>query len=99
MPAPLRTWCTVSFSALRANLRTLRSAAPRGTRILAVVKDNAYGHGLVPVARALSRAGCEEFGVAFASEGPISAKQASGNQFFFLARPCLRNFPWPWLTG
>ena len=69
MAAPLRTWCNVSLSALRANLRTLRSAAPRGTRILAVVKDNAYGHGLVPVARALSRAGCEEFGVAFASEG------------------------------
>ena len=69
MPAPFRTWCTVSFSALRSNLRTLRRSAPRGTRILAVVKDNAYGHGLVPVARALSRAGCEEFGVAFASEG------------------------------
>ena len=69
MPTPLRTWCTVSFSALRSNLRILRAAAPRGTRILAVVKDNAYGHGLVPVARALSRAGCEEFGVAFASEG------------------------------
>ncbi|NBR63149.1 MAG: hypothetical protein EBT77_02355 [Verrucomicrobia bacterium] len=69
MPTPLRTWCTVSFSALRSNLRILRAAAPRGTRILAVVKDNAYGHGLVPVAHALSRAGCEEFGVAFASEG------------------------------
>ncbi len=69
MPASLRTWCTVSLPALRANLRTLRHVAPRGTRVLAVVKDNAYGHGLVPVARALSRAGCEEFGVAFASEG------------------------------
>lgn len=69
MPAPLRNWCTISLPALRANLRTLRQAAPRGTRILAVVKDNAYGHGLVPVARALARAGCEEFGVAFASEG------------------------------
>ncbi|NBS54183.1 alanine racemase [bacterium] len=69
MPAALRNWCTISLSALRANLRTLRSAVPRGTRILAVVKDNAYGHGLVPIARALSRAGCEEFGVAFASEG------------------------------
>ena len=69
MPPPLRTWCTVSCSALRANLRTLRRAAPQGTRVLAVVKDNAYGHGLVPVARTLARAGCEEFGVAFASEG------------------------------
>lgn len=69
MSEPLRTWCTISLPALCANLRILRQSAPRGTRILAVVKDNAYGHGLVPVARALSRAGCEEFGVAFASEG------------------------------
>ena len=75
MPTPLRTWCTVSLSALRSNLRILRRAAPKGTRVLAVVKDNAYGHGLVPVARALSRAGCEEFGVAFASEG-VELRQA-----------------------
>ncbi|MCX6935085.1 MAG: alanine racemase [Verrucomicrobia bacterium] len=64
-----RTWCEISFPALRHNLRTLRRTLPRGTRILAVVKDNAYGHGLIPVARTLAQAGCEEFGVACASEG------------------------------
>ena len=69
MPDSHRSWCTISFAALRSNLWSLRRAAPKGTRVLAVVKDNAYGHGLVPVTRALSRAGCEEFGVAFASEG------------------------------
>ena len=69
MALPHRVWCTISLSALRSNLKTLRSSCPRGTRILAVVKDNAYGHGLVPVARALAQAGCEEFGVACASEG------------------------------
>ena len=69
MPDSHRSWCTISLAALRSNLRTLRRAAPPGTRVLAVVKDNAYGHGLIPVARALARAGCEEFGVAFASEG------------------------------
>ena len=69
MSASHRVWCVVSLSALRSNLRALRSCCPRGTRILAVVKDNAYGHGLIPVARALAQAGCEEFGVACASEG------------------------------
>ena len=69
MPDSHRSWCTISFASLRSNLWSLRRAAPKGTRVLAVVKDNAYGHGLVPVTRALSRAGCEEFGVAFASEG------------------------------
>lgn len=64
-----RVWCTISLSALRSNLRAIRGSCPRGTRILAVVKDNAYGHGLIPVAQTLSQAGCEEFGVACASEG------------------------------
>ncbi|NBQ55036.1 MAG: alanine racemase [Verrucomicrobia bacterium] len=64
-----RVWCTISLSALRSNLRAIRRSCPRGTQILAVVKDNAYGHGLIPVARTLAQAGCEEFGVACASEG------------------------------
>jgi len=64
-----RVWCTISLSALRSNLRALRRSCPRGTQILAVVKDNAYGHGLIPVARTLAQSGCEEFGVACAAEG------------------------------
>jgi alanine racemase len=37
--------------------------------ILAVVKANAYGHGAVPVARALMQAGVRRFGVATIEEG------------------------------
>lgn len=69
MASPHRVWCTISLSALRHNLRVLRRCLPRGSRILAVVKDNAYGHGLIPVAQTLARAGCEEFGVACVAEG------------------------------
>jgi alanine racemase len=42
----------VRLAALRHNLAAVRRAAP-SSRVLAVVKANAYGHGLVPVARAL----------------------------------------------
>jgi alanine racemase len=42
----------IDSSALRANFAALRKAAP-GRRIMAVVKANAYGHGLVPTALAL----------------------------------------------
>jgi alanine racemase len=42
----------IDTHALRANLRVIRERAPR-TRVMAVVKANAYGHGLLPVARAL----------------------------------------------
>jgi len=46
---------TVDVQALRSNLRVLRERAG-GARVMAVVKANAYGHGLLPVARALSAA-------------------------------------------
>jgi alanine racemase len=42
----------IDLDALRHNLRHARGLAP-GARALAVVKANAYGHGSVPVARAL----------------------------------------------
>ena len=44
----------IRAAALRNNLQTVREAAP-GCRVLAVIKANAYGHGLVPVARISSK--------------------------------------------
>jgi len=51
----------VRLEALRRNLQAVRRAAP-AAQVLAVVKANAYGHGLVPVARALEQ--CDGLGVA-----------------------------------
>ena len=51
----------IDTQALRPNLEVLRARAPR-SRVLAVVKANAYGHGLVPVALALG--GADAFAVA-----------------------------------
>ena len=45
----------IRAAALRNNLQKVRDAAP-GCRVLAVIKANAYGHGLVPVARILDAA-------------------------------------------
>ncbi|HMK86452.1 MAG TPA: alanine racemase [Steroidobacteraceae bacterium] len=57
---------TVDTAALRHNLQLLRKWAPR-SRIMAVIKANAYGHGLVAVARALE--GADSFAVARVDEG------------------------------
>ena len=43
----------IDRAALRANLAAVRRAAP-GSRVMAVVKANAYGHGLVAVASTLA---------------------------------------------
>ena len=45
----------INRAALRANLETIRAFAP-ASRVMAVVKANAYGHGLVPSAQALRAA-------------------------------------------
>ncbi|MDP9066123.1 MAG: alanine racemase, partial [Pseudomonadota bacterium] len=57
---------TIDAAALRHNLRQVRSCAPR-SRVMAVVKANAYGHGLVVAARALASA--DAFAVARVDEG------------------------------
>jgi len=57
---------TVDSGALRSNLAVVRQWAPR-SRVMSVIKANAYGHGLVAVARALESA--EAFAVARVDEG------------------------------
>ena len=57
---------TIDAAALRHNLAAIRSRAP-AARVMAVVKANAYGHGLVTVARALDQA--DSFAVARVDEG------------------------------
>lgn len=46
---------TIDAAALRNNLAVVRRMAPR-SRVIAVVKANGYGHGMIRVARALSDA-------------------------------------------
>jgi alanine racemase len=64
-----RCWVEVDGRALRHNFRILRNMVPRTTRLMAVVKANAYGHGLVPMARELEAVGTDWLGVANVAEG------------------------------
>jgi alanine racemase len=52
-----------------ANVGALRAFLGPQTRLMAVVKADAYGHGLVPVAQAATSAGAEWLGVATVAEG------------------------------
>lgn len=63
-----RVEALIRRDALRHNLAVARSHA-RGARVLAVVKANAYGHGLLPVAEALSDA--DMFGVTDVHEATL----------------------------
>lgn len=60
--AQLLSWIELDVDALRHNLQLFRQRTPERTRLLLVVKANAYGHGLDPVVRA-SGAHVDAFGV------------------------------------
>lgn len=60
-------WVDVDLDALIHNLERIRARA--GTRLLAVVKADAYGHGAVGVSLALEAAGIDWLGVALLEEG------------------------------
>ncbi len=64
------TVARVDLSALRHNLQVVRGHLPRTDgQVMAAVKADAYGHGLVPVAQTLASEGVQWFGVAIVEEG------------------------------
>lgn len=71
----LPTYAIVNIAALAHNISCINRYLSRGCGILAIVKANAYGHGAVETARALSRYGIERFAVASLDEG-IALRQA-----------------------
>lgn len=63
------TLAEINLAAIRHNyLQACKLAGPQ-RQVLAVVKADGYGHGAVPVARALEAVGAEHFGVALVEEG------------------------------
>ena len=61
------SWLEVDLGRLRGNAAAIQAAlGPAG--LIAVVKSDAYGHGLGPAAAALARAGVQRFAVAYAAE-------------------------------
>ena len=64
-----KTWVEISKSALTSNVRAFRRHVGEKTSIVAVVKSNAYGHGLVEVAKVADKEGAAWFGVDNVDEG------------------------------
>ena len=73
MNAPARSdrpaWIEVDLSAIANNIAAVKTWIGPHTDVLAVVKANAYGHGLLPAARAALRGGAKILGVALLEEG------------------------------
>ncbi len=58
-----RTWADVDLDALSHNYQAIRSHIPAGCRFMGVTKADAYGHGAVPLSRALVSLGADYLAV------------------------------------
>ena len=65
----MTSWLEISDARLAENYRALAQAVGAETAVLAVVKANAYGHGVEFCSQTLARAGAPWLGVASAAEG------------------------------
>jgi alanine racemase len=85
---PRPTYAEINLSAIRRNFRALRGLVNPGVRMAGIVKADAYGHGAVPVARALVEEGAALLAVALVEEG-VELRRAG------LAAPILVMGPLP----
>ncbi len=56
-------WIEIDLNALRGNFKTIKSSLAKDVKVIATIKQQAYGHGLIPIARELSYLGVDYFGV------------------------------------
>lgn len=62
-------WAEIDLNAISHNVRELRRITHPNARLLAAVKANAYGHGIIEVARQVLKSGADSLGVARIGEG------------------------------
>lgn len=62
------TWAEIDLSAIQYNIKQTKERLNHQTEIFAVVKANAYGHGMIPVAQVALQNGASRLAVAFLDE-------------------------------
>lgn len=70
------TWAEINLKAIKNNLNQIKAIVePEGSKVLAVIKDNAYGHGAIEIAKIAQSIDINTFGVATIEEA-IQLRQA-----------------------
>lgn len=65
---PVRCWAEIDLAALERNIKSIRSGLPDWIRFVAVVKADAYGHGIYQAVARLMVSGADIFAVANVGE-------------------------------
>lgn len=76
--ASVLAWVEVDLDVISANVRRLKAYVTPGVKVMAVVKSDAYGYGMIPVAKAALSGGADWLAVASVDEG-ITLRNAGIN--------------------
>ena len=68
MQLPARVYAEINLDAICQNVQNAMDKVGKDTKMMAIIKTDAYGHGAVPVAKALKEIGTYAFGVATVEE-------------------------------
>lgn len=63
-----RVQANVDLNAIRHNILQIRKVLKKDTKLMVIIKADAYGHGAVPIAKALDENGIDAYGVAIIEE-------------------------------
>lgn len=69
-----RAWVEIDLDNLEHNIDEIKKIISKKTKIMAVLKANAYGHDLIIISKKLNEIGIEDFAVATLDEGIILRK-------------------------
>lgn len=93
-PPERPAWVEIDLARLRQNVRIVRQHLPPRVQLLAVVKDDAYGHGAVPVARIALAEGATFLGVATLDEALALRAAGIRSRILLLGERLEAELPW-----
>jgi alanine racemase len=92
---PLRpAWAEIDLGRLRRNLQLVRRDLPPSVDLLAVVKDDAYGHGALDVARVALAEGASFLGVSTLEEAMVLRDSGVTGRMLLLGERQEAELPW-----
>ena len=77
-PTTFRCWAEIDLAGLERNLKSIQSALAKRIRYIAVVKADAYGHGMQQTVARLMQAGVDMFAVANVAEASTIREIGAG---------------------
>ena len=78
-------WIEVDLKALRDNLKVVKNYLGLKVKIVATIKQSAYGHGLISIARELRKRGVDFFGLGSVEEAIALRENSFGGSLLVLS--------------